>query len=574
MKFKFTIIVVAVLAVFTGCGGVPEYPTNGPAATGTTTNPTAPGIVQTEKTYPESEETLPLGVITPSQVEDSLIDSFVKVKGKITLVHQDPSGLALWLSDDKSKVGIRIEQKVWDGMSAEEQAQYEKGKTVIAEGMLVLAPSQELFVVVGVEPPPDGASGPLLADVEIVSGPVNLSKQPTGSRGWPWPKIFLRDNKIVVTYRGEVNGRESQWLIENYGNAWSPPRELPPGEVIISNKGAYTLSAWKYTDREDEGIVGVVLNVLDDNYAKVKSITVDTRTCLHSIDRSTFPVGAIDNQGNFHIVWVADTEIGTDIFYSRYDGAELTEPVAVSKNPEKGSINHNIAVDDYGVVYVSWSETPEAWDPETEGGYPDDFYAYLGNSVWSEPKNISNTPDWGEYGMALFTGGQDVHTFYIPSRMTEPGQMRYVVLRKDEILREEIVNFSFTDISMIFDGDKIHAVHGGWVYKDAYEGPDKKLALEGKVYYTCFEGENWYAGMGAELLPQEFLDNSEKPVLVGETTGPGYQDRIILGNGETDSYREIRPETVYKDGLFYTVFEHIQNDTADAYLVVFRPNNP
>jgi hypothetical protein len=226
------------------------------------------------------------------------------------------------------------------------------------------------------------------------------------------------------------------------------------------------------------------------------------------------------------------------------------------------------------VVYVSWSETPEAWDPETEGGYPDVYYAYLENGEWSEPKNMSNTPDWGEYGAGLYAHDKDIHVFFGSSKLTEPGQMNYLVLRKGEIIRQEKANFSFLDIAMIFEDDKIHAVYGNWAYSEPYDSTKEYLALEGKVFYNYFDGQDWYAGMGAELLPPEFSENSEKPTLVASSIGPGYQDKILLENGETDLYREMHPEAVYKDGLIHAVFEHNQHGTYDAYYIVFKPKNP
>lgn len=99
------------------------------------------------------EGNLELGILTPSQIDSSMVDSYVKVRGKITMVNRDAGGLALWLGDDKNKVGVRIENKFWEGLTSEEQSQYEKGKTITAEGMLVLAGESELFIVLGTEPP-------------------------------------------------------------------------------------------------------------------------------------------------------------------------------------------------------------------------------------------------------------------------------------------------------------------------------------------------------------------------------------------------------------------------------------
>jgi len=100
----------------------------------------------------DGEEDLGLGVLAPSQIDSTMVDSYVKVRGKIIVINNDSGGLALWLGDDKDKVGVRIENKFWEGLTSEEQSQYEKGNTITAEGMLVLTGESELFIVLGTEP--------------------------------------------------------------------------------------------------------------------------------------------------------------------------------------------------------------------------------------------------------------------------------------------------------------------------------------------------------------------------------------------------------------------------------------
>jgi hypothetical protein len=296
-----------------------------------------------------------------------MINQAVKVRGKVLLVHQDPGGLAIRLSGGGGEVGVRIETDTWESLTEEEKAQFEVGKTATVEGMLVLTGEGELFVILGVIPASPEPERPKMASVEIIAGPVNLSNSPQGCREWPWPWIFIRNEKIVITYRGIVNGWGAQWLIEFDGNTWSQPREIPPGEVVIGEKVAYTLAAWKYTDYEDMGNVGVVMNVLDDNFKLVESITVDTTPCLHSLDRGTFPVGAIDSQGNFHIIWSCDTETATDVYYAKFDGEDLTERVSVSNAPELGSLCQTIAIDGNDVVYAFWAQASEVWEPVRGG---------------------------------------------------------------------------------------------------------------------------------------------------------------------------------------------------------------
>jgi hypothetical protein len=107
------ILPVIIALLITGCG---------------TKSPSEPSSPPPGETPPAQGETLEEGVLTPSQINSSMADSYVKVRGKITLVNRDSGGLALWLSDDKGKVGARIENQAWEKMTAAEQAQYEKGK--------------------------------------------------------------------------------------------------------------------------------------------------------------------------------------------------------------------------------------------------------------------------------------------------------------------------------------------------------------------------------------------------------------------------------------------------------------
>ena len=137
------ILYLIILILLMGCG--PKTPLQQDLPSTSTQDVKAEGE--------NGEGDLELGILTPSQIDSSMVDSYVKVRGKITMVNRDSGGLALWLGDDKDKVGVRIENKFWEGLTSEEQSQYEKGKTITAEGMLVLAGGNELFIVLGTEPP-------------------------------------------------------------------------------------------------------------------------------------------------------------------------------------------------------------------------------------------------------------------------------------------------------------------------------------------------------------------------------------------------------------------------------------
>ena len=138
----FTVLVFSVLYFTISCS----------TATNVTLSPTT--TPQQAGLLPKTpEESLEPGVLRPSQINDSMKDTYIKVSGKISLVNKDAGGLAIWLSDDQGRVGLRIENKVWDTLSDQEKARYQSGNTVTVAGMLVLTQTNELFVVMGVPPP-------------------------------------------------------------------------------------------------------------------------------------------------------------------------------------------------------------------------------------------------------------------------------------------------------------------------------------------------------------------------------------------------------------------------------------
>ena len=77
--------------------------------------------------------------ITPDQVDMSMIDQIVKVKGKITYAVENPMGVGgmyLKLGNSKGEVDVRIQPELWDSYQAGEKAIYGEGKTVTVEGIL------------------------------------------------------------------------------------------------------------------------------------------------------------------------------------------------------------------------------------------------------------------------------------------------------------------------------------------------------------------------------------------------------------------------------------------------------
>lgn len=89
--------------------------------------------------------------LAPDQVDVSMVDQVIKVKGEITFVVENPMGVGgvyLKLGNSKGEVDVRIQPELWDSYQAYEKAVYEKGKTVTVEGILSRA-GENLVVVHG-----------------------------------------------------------------------------------------------------------------------------------------------------------------------------------------------------------------------------------------------------------------------------------------------------------------------------------------------------------------------------------------------------------------------------------------
>jgi hypothetical protein len=89
--------------------------------------------------------------LAPDQVDISMVDQVIRVKGKITFFTENPMGVGgvyMTLGNSKGEVDVRIQPEIWDSYQSHEKNLYKEGKTIIVEGILVKAGS-ELAVVHG-----------------------------------------------------------------------------------------------------------------------------------------------------------------------------------------------------------------------------------------------------------------------------------------------------------------------------------------------------------------------------------------------------------------------------------------
>jgi hypothetical protein len=90
-------------------------------------------------------------ILTPDQVDVSMVDQVIKVKGKISFFVENPMGVGgayMTIGNGNGEVDVRIQPEIWDNYQTEEKVAYKKGKTIVVEGVLVNAGS-ELVVVHG-----------------------------------------------------------------------------------------------------------------------------------------------------------------------------------------------------------------------------------------------------------------------------------------------------------------------------------------------------------------------------------------------------------------------------------------
>ena len=91
------------------------------------------------------------GRLSPRDVDSSMVDQVIAVKGKITQVTENPGGLGgvyLKLADNEGEVGVRIQDDIWQTFDENRKAEFRKGRTVTAEGVLFQA-GKTLVVIYG-----------------------------------------------------------------------------------------------------------------------------------------------------------------------------------------------------------------------------------------------------------------------------------------------------------------------------------------------------------------------------------------------------------------------------------------
>ncbi len=185
-----------------------------------------------------------------------------------------------------------------------------------------------------------------------------------------------------------VSDDETRW---NDGTSWEP-------SIAIDNNGNL-YAVWQDTT---DGIWGTDTEIMyaynDGNgWSKATVISDGFNNEYWNVASSYSPEIAIDNNGNLHVVW-EDWTIGpwgtdSEIMYTYNDGSGWSNATVISDDMSNwndgNSNNPSIAVDDNGVIYVTWYDDTEGiwW-----GGSGDSeiMYTYNDGSGWSNVAIISD----------------------------------------------------------------------------------------------------------------------------------------------------------------------------------------
>ena len=92
-----------------------------------------------------------MDTLSPRQVDSSMLNQVIKVKGKILSIVENPGGLGglyLKLGDNEGEVSVRIQEHIWETFDDNKKAEFKNGRTVTAEGVLFQA-GRELVIIFG-----------------------------------------------------------------------------------------------------------------------------------------------------------------------------------------------------------------------------------------------------------------------------------------------------------------------------------------------------------------------------------------------------------------------------------------
>jgi hypothetical protein len=250
------------------------------------------------------------------------------------------------------------------------------------------------------------------------SSPLRISAPGKGS----WlvrPATDLMGNVHAVWNGPAGPGRPGAAVIHS---RWNGQEWSKPAVILFAEQGVNLTIPVIATD--NTGYVHVLsTDVWQTFYTKApgdraQSVASWSKPLIVSgFGRTYFSDIATDNVGNIHAVWEetlnADFTHGFDIYYSKsVDGGQTwSEPTNVSNSPET-SRRATMAVDGRGVIHVAWAEEVE------DGGYAlgdEVFYSQSSDQgrTWSKPINMSNTSGPSGLPKLIVDGKNHVYLFWM-----------------------------------------------------------------------------------------------------------------------------------------------------------------
>jgi hypothetical protein len=146
------------------------------------------------------------GVLLPGQLDTSMLNQIVKVRGEIVQVFQDPGGQGGYyfnVSGGGGVVGLRIDDETWNSLTDIEKAGYRQGNVVTFEGMLVQH-EDDLVVVLVIMPPPSEPAEARIANAVVIPSDISKIDYPGFYNNPSVVQDYIVENAYCAIERDEI----------------------------------------------------------------------------------------------------------------------------------------------------------------------------------------------------------------------------------------------------------------------------------------------------------------------------------------------------------------------------------
>jgi hypothetical protein len=207
MRYQFLSVLFVTLMLINGCGTQksPETPPlpqsqQPKQSTQSLTTPTE----DTSQATPE--EPLDPGTLLPAQLDPSMLNQVVKIRGQIVQVIQNPGGQGGYyfnVSGGGGEVGLRIDEQTWNKLTTTERANYKQGSVITFKGILV-QPGADLVVVLVVTPSPSELPKAQIANAVVIPSDITKINYPEFYNNPTVVKDVIVENAYCAIDKDEV----------------------------------------------------------------------------------------------------------------------------------------------------------------------------------------------------------------------------------------------------------------------------------------------------------------------------------------------------------------------------------